>query len=62
MDIVTITLNPALDLTARLEAMTLGEVNLVSDANLDQRFFGYSRKFRFREEWYNGRDRVSIFQ
>jgi 1-phosphofructokinase len=34
MDIVTITLNPALDLTARLEAMSLGEVNLVSEANL----------------------------
>lgn len=29
MDIVTITLNPALDLTARLGAMSLGEVNLV---------------------------------
>ncbi len=34
MDIVTITLNPALDLTTRLEAMSLGEVNLVSEANL----------------------------
>ena len=34
MDIVTITLNPALDLTARLGAMSLGEVNLVSEANL----------------------------
>lgn len=34
MTLITITLNPALDLTARLEAMTLGEVNLVSDANL----------------------------
>lgn len=34
MDIVTITLNPALDLTARLEAMSLGEVNLVNEANL----------------------------
>ncbi|MFQ2151643.1 1-phosphofructokinase [Aeromonas sanarellii] len=34
MDIVTITLNPALDLTTRLEAMHLGEVNLVGEANL----------------------------
>jgi 1-phosphofructokinase len=34
MDIVTITLNPALDLTTRLEAMHPGEVNLVSEANL----------------------------
>ena len=34
MKIVTITLNPALDLTTRLEAMSLGEVNLVSEANL----------------------------
>ncbi|MGL6049694.1 MAG: 1-phosphofructokinase family hexose kinase, partial [Aeromonas salmonicida] len=34
MDIVTITLNPALDLTTRLGAMALGEVNLVSEANL----------------------------
>lgn len=34
MDIVTITLNPALDLTTRLGAMSLGEVNLVSEANL----------------------------
>lgn len=34
MDIVTITLNPALDLTTRLETMTLGEVNLVNEANL----------------------------
>lgn len=34
MDIVTITLNPALDLTARLEAMSLGEVNPVNEANL----------------------------
>ncbi|MGL5031217.1 MAG: 1-phosphofructokinase [Aeromonas sp.] len=34
MNIVTLTLNPALDLTTRLEAMRLGEVNLVSEANL----------------------------
>lgn len=34
MDIVTITLNPALDLTTRLETMHPGEVNLVSEANL----------------------------
>ena len=34
MDIVTITLNPALDLTTRLEVMHPGEVNLVSEANL----------------------------
>ena len=34
MKIVTITLNPALDLTTRLDAMSLGEVNLVSEANL----------------------------
>ena len=34
MNIVTITLNPALDLTTRLEAMSLGEVNLVSEAHL----------------------------
>ena len=34
MDIVTITLNPALDLTTRLKAMHPGEVNLVSEANL----------------------------
>lgn len=34
MKIVTITLNPALDLTTRLEAMSLGEVNLVNDASL----------------------------
>lgn len=34
MEIVTITLNPALDLTTRLEAMRLGEVNLVSEGNL----------------------------
>ncbi|RQM61321.1 1-phosphofructokinase [Aeromonas enteropelogenes] len=34
MEIVTITLNPALDLTARLDAMQLGEVNLVSEASL----------------------------
>ena len=34
MKIVTITLNPALDLTTRLEAMSLGEVNLVSEAHL----------------------------
>ena len=34
MDIVTITLNPALDLTTRLEALALGEVNLVSEGNL----------------------------
>lgn len=34
MTLVTITLNPALDLTTRLETMTLGEVNLVNEANL----------------------------
>lgn len=34
MTLMTITLNPALDLTTRLEAMSLGEVNLVSEANL----------------------------
>ena len=34
MNIVTITLNPALDLTTRLDAMSLGEVNLVSEAHL----------------------------
>jgi 1-phosphofructokinase len=48
MDIVTITLNPALDLTTRLEAMHPGEVNLVSEANLraagkDQRRHGLER-------------------
>ncbi|MFM5164562.1 1-phosphofructokinase [Aeromonas rivipollensis] len=34
MTLMTITLNPALDLTTRLGTMSLGEVNLVSDANL----------------------------
>ncbi|MFC5708480.1 1-phosphofructokinase [Aeromonas eucrenophila] len=34
MTLVTITLNPALDLTTRLETMRLGEVNLVNEANL----------------------------
>lgn len=34
MEIVTITLNPALDLTTRLEALVPGEVNLVSEGNL----------------------------
>ncbi|MGY3900850.1 1-phosphofructokinase [Aeromonas lusitana] len=34
MTLMTITLNPALDLTTRLEALALGEVNLVSEGNL----------------------------
>ncbi|WP_421221950.1 1-phosphofructokinase [Aeromonas enteropelogenes] len=34
MEIVTITLNPALDLTTRLDVMQLGEVNLVNEASL----------------------------
>ncbi|PJG60791.1 1-phosphofructokinase [Aeromonas cavernicola] len=34
MEIITLTLNPALDLTTGLAALALGEVNLVSEANL----------------------------